>query len=408
MTRRCAGRRNGLRAIALLAVALHAVAMGAARQAGAAASEKPGETKVTEVRAAVGLPPTHPVVAEGWRTFEQVATSAPDSGLKFRLFINGAVLGASGGLEPLSQGDADLGLVVPARYPEQFPFTGYVTELALASENGMAAAAAMTEQVLLGCQPCADEFLGQGLVFLGTYSAPPYVLISRARIDTPASLKGRNVLTPGTIWDRWVASLGARPVHEPALGAAVSGVKPPAPDASIDVALALNQVNPAQGPHFLTPLHLGGYRGASPFTVNRSFWRALNVKQRAMLLEGAAAGIVAATEAYEEQARSVIASAADKGVTVVKPDAALDRLVRGMAEQDGERAAGVAREREGIVDADEILAQYRSLYAKYDGLFRTATGEDRVRILSREIYAKIDVGRFAAIPSTDEAEAKKK
>ena len=403
MTRRCAGRRTGLRTIVLLAVAI-----GAASHAGAAASEKAGEPKITEVRAAVGLPPTHPVVAEGWRAFEQVATAAPDSGLKFRLFINGAVLGASGGLEPLAQGDADLGLVVPARYPEQFPFTGYVTELALASENGMAAAAAMTEQILLGCQPCADEFLGQGLVFLGTYSAAPYVLISRTRIDTPASLKGRNVLTPGSIWDRWVASLGARPVHQPALGAAVSGVVPPVPDASIDVALALSQPNTPQGPRFVAQLPLGGYRGASPFTVNRSFWRALGTRQRALLLDGAAAGIVAATDAYEEQARRVIAGAAEKDVTVVTPDPALDRLVRSIAEQDGERAAGVAREREGIVDADEILAQYRSLYAKYDALFGTATGEDRVRILSREIYDKIDAGRFAAKPSTDEAEAKKK
>lgn len=408
MTRRCAGRRHGLRAIALFAVALHAVGMGAAPRAGAAAPEKAGDAKVTEVRAAVGLPSTHPVVAEGWRTFEQVATGAPDSGLKFRLFINGAVLGASGGLEPLAQGDADLGLVVPARYPEQFPFTGYVTELALASENGMAAAAAMTEQMLLGCQPCADEFLGQGLVFLGTYSAAPYVLISKTRIDTPAALKGRNVLTPGSIWDRWIASLGARPVHQAALGAAVSGVVPPVPDASIDVALSLNQPNTPQGPRFVTQLRLGGYRGASPFTVNRSFWRALSTRQRALLLDGAAAGIVAATDAYEEQARSAIAGAADKGVTVVTPDAALERLVRGIAEQDGERAAGVAREREGIVDADDILAQYRALYAKYDGLFRTATDEDRVRILSREIYDKIDAGRFAAIPSTEEAEAKKK
>jgi len=400
MNRRRAGLRNDL-----LSLILAAAAIAAVPPAGAASTSD----KITEARAAVGLPPTHPVVADGWRAFEEVATRDPDNGLKFRLFVNGAVLGASGGLEPLAQGDADLGLIVPARYPDQFPYTGYLTELALAGENGLAAAAAMTEQILLGCQPCADEFLGQGLVFLGTYSAAPYVLISKQKIDTPASLKGRNVRTPGSIWDRWMVSLGARPMHQAELGAAVSGVKPPAPDAAIDVALALTQTTAADGPRFLTPLGLGGYRGASPFTVNRDFWNALSSGQRRTLFDSAAAGIVAATGAYDRQARAVIAGAVDKGVTMVAPAPALQQMVRTIAEQDGARAAGVAREKEGIVDADEILAQYRLLYGKYDGLFRTAaTSDERVRILSREIYGKLDAAHYAAATSTDEAKAKKK
>ena len=61
------------------------------------------------------------------------------------------------------------------------------------------------------------------------------------------------------------------------------------------------------------------------------------------------------------------------------------------------------------VDAEDVLAQYRALYEKYVGFFRTELRpEERTKIISREIYAKLDAATYAAIPSTDEAEAKKK
>src|SRR3546814_18971325 len=103
--------------------------------------------------------------------------------------------------------------IAPSRFPEQFPFTGYLTQLALVGEDGLAAAAAMTELLLLHCPPCSDEFLGQNLVFLGTYSAAPYVLMSKQPIGAPPALQGRHIYAPGSLWDRWVADLGAYPVQ---------------------------------------------------------------------------------------------------------------------------------------------------------------------------------------------------
>src|SRR5690554_5639846 len=98
-----------------------------------------------EIRAAIGLPAGHPVVADGWAAFEEVATREIGSDLTFRLFVNGAVTGTAGGLQALAQGGADMGFVSPTRYPEQFPYVGFLTDLALLDEDGLAAAAAMTE-----------------------------------------------------------------------------------------------------------------------------------------------------------------------------------------------------------------------------------------------------------------------
>src|SRR3546814_19366694 len=106
-----------------------------------------------------------------------------------------------------------MGFIAPSRFPEQFPFTGYLTQLALVGDDGLAASAAMTELLLLHCPPCSDEFLGQNLVFLGTYSAGPYVLMSKQPSGAPPALQGLHVYAPGSLWDRWVAALGAYPVR---------------------------------------------------------------------------------------------------------------------------------------------------------------------------------------------------
>src|SRR3546814_7895089 len=110
-----------------------------------------------ESRAAVGLPPAHPVVEDGWRVFQEVATRDGGGDLSFRLFVNGALIGPSGGIEPLARGEADMGFIAPSRFPEQFPFTGYLTQLALVGDDGLAASAAMTELLLLHCPPCRSE-----------------------------------------------------------------------------------------------------------------------------------------------------------------------------------------------------------------------------------------------------------
>lgn len=386
-----------IRAFAFVAATAGGLLLAQPSAAQTAANSEP-----VEIRAAVGLPPTHPVVATGWRTFEETALRQTGNGLRFRIFVNGAVIGASGGLEPLAQGDADIGMVVPARYPDQFPFTGYLTELALCEENGLAAAAAMTEHLLLHCPPCAAEFLDQNLVFLGTYSAAPYLLMSKQPIDSRATMEGRKVRTPGSMWDRWTAALGAHPLQT------AEGGDGSRADAVIDVALALGIPATEDGLRFVTDLPFGGYRGASPFTVNRDFWTRLTPAQRGALFSAAAAGLVAATEAYADQAVSALAAAStDSGIGLVAADAELDGLVRGFAEQEGERAAVTARDREGIVDAADMLAVYRELYEKYANLLGAAQSpEQSADILMREIYANLDPGIYATAPAKDGGKVK--
>src|SRR5690606_21151085 len=173
------------------------------------------------------------------------------------------------------------------------------------------------------------------------------------------ALQGRQIHTPGSLWDRWVASLGAYPV-QPAEDPTHDVLGSGAAEGIIDVALALDKPSISGSAGSVTTVEMGAYRGGSPFTVNRSFWSDLTAQQRKALFTAAAAGMTAATRAYDARSGEALEAARQRGVTVAEPDPDLNKLVRGFAEQDGERLAAVAREREGIIDADELLGLYRT------------------------------------------------
>ena len=354
---------------------------------GIAAAHPAVATDATEVRVAVPLPAAHPVVSGGWHAFQEAAAADGRAGLKFRLFVNGAMIGWERTLKGLSQGEADMGFLAPADYPDEFPHAAFLTALSMSGRDGLAAAAAVTELVLLHCQPCRDEFARKNLVFLGTYSAAPYLLISKQPLTGARSLADRTVWTPGTLWDNWVREMGAAPLQDGR--DADMALSKGSADVVIDVAIALRQPQLAKQARVVTTLPLGAYRGASPFTANRDFWRQLSVAQRSALLAAAPVGLVAATAAYEQQAREAVEAARRSGVTVAAPDAELLAQADRFAEESAARVAANAEAYFGVGDAGRLLQTYRALYAKYSGLLEAAGDAPAMAaILAREAFAK--------------------
>ena len=98
------------------------------------------------------------------------------------------------------------------------------------------------------------------------------------------------------------------------------------------------------------------------------------------LRERTGAGMMECKKALTESNGDIDAAAeALRKSGLAKADKKADRVAaegRVAFAQDGNRAAAVAREREGIIDADELLARYRTTYAKYVTLFSAAGGAD--------------------------------
>lgn len=371
---------------------LTAAAMAAAvMPAGASETEKEGSGTV--VRAAVDLPVDHPVVADGWKAFVEAAEAEARGTLEFRLFVNGAVVGSTRSLEGLSRGEVDMGFIAPGSYPEHFPIATFLTDLSMIGEDGVAAAAAMTELILLHCPPCRDEYREQNVVFLGTYSSAPYVLIAKAPLADVGSLKMRRIWTPGSLWDRWVRDVGAFPAGSNI--APGEALETGAADAVVDTVLSLQDPKLWHSANAVVTVPLGAYRGASAFTVNRDYWAQLTDDQRAALLGAAPAGVVATTLSYAQQAAYVLDVSRERGLDVRAPEPSLVAAVDGFVEGDTMLSTEGARLAGGHDQAASLAQTYRALYGKYVALLDPLqAAAEKISVVGREVHGKLNPATF--------------
>ena len=201
----------------------------------------------------------HPVVTEGWAPM--AAAMQPDLDLQLRLI--GPRLGTPAALEALTRGAHQMGLLALSSYPQDFPYWALLGELFLVGGESLAAAAAITELVMLDCPPCQQNMARRKLVFLGTYGATPYVLIAPRPLTESHSLEGQILASPGSFWDRLTQHLGGSvglPEADPREALLAGRVT-----ALIDIPDALADPQLAKHALAVTKLPLGGYRGAGPF-----------------------------------------------------------------------------------------------------------------------------------------------
>jgi len=360
----------------------------------AATGTAPAAAEPTVVRVEVGVPVSHPVAAGGWKAFVDAATHDAKGSFDFRLFTDGVFAAGDQGISGLAQGKADMGFLALPSLPESFPYAALVSELGMIGDDALATAAAVTELFMLRCPSCSAQFRDHNLVFLGSYAASPYVLIGREPLATVESMRARRVLTPGSLWDRWSRSVGAEPVESVrGRGQALSRNMV---DAVIDIADALTEGDSEPAALTVTTPPLGSYTGASPFTVNRDFWRSLDAKRRAVLFGAAASGIVATTEAYAERGQAALAAAAEAGATVAEADPAMVAQAHAFVRADLPVAAAAAGEQLGIPDAAEVAALFRDLYGQW--VVRLGppvmTSEDAARAVWQHIFGRIDAATY--------------
>ncbi len=331
------------------------------------------------------LAPAHPVVAIGWTNLQKAL--APEIDLELRL--HGPRLGTPEALEALARGQHQAGIVPLASYPKAFPYWALLGEMFMVGRDPLAAAAAITELVMLECTLCQENLARQKLVFLGTYGAGEYGLIAPAPLRETRQFAGQVIATPGNLWDRVVARLGATPAG--AVQNPRSALAQGEATALIDVPSALRDPHLAGHAIAYTRLPLGGYRGASPLTINRNAWAELTGDQRQRVFAAAAASIVQITAAFRANEAAALAAASRQGVVVADGDQLLKDRIRNFAADDLTGLIATAEQRFGVADAGPFAERLKELFDKYATLLAPPTGEAAaIALLQSEIFDRLD------------------
>ncbi len=359
--------------------------------AGAAGADAATDAPVA--RAHVGYGADHPLVQSGWRAFAE-RLKQEQAGPAVDLFLNGPPPDDPAAIENLGRGDYAFGAAALPAFAQAFPYSALISELGLAGgDNELAAAAAATEILALDCPGCRGAFAAKRIVFLGGYSAARYVLLSRARANSPAAFRGLAALTPGGAWDRIIARLGGVVKEEYAdagdlfakgeIGAAIT--------------TPMELSNPDVWAHVRHALAapLGAYRGGGAFLASAGYWRSLSPAARRAVLNAVADGVVGAVWGFQNMADASLRAAAAHGLTIDAPTPELMEAIRAAVAADVALVAATAPERFGIVDAPAFLERFLLLYEKFAVLLSEARDVTAAaNVLRQEIFDRIDVARY--------------
>jgi TRAP-type C4-dicarboxylate transport system substrate-binding protein len=286
----------------------------------------------------------------------------------------------------------DGGYMVLNLFPGELPQAQLPIELAMLGRNSYAMAGAMSEYILT-CEPCIQERLAANMVPLGNASTGVYSILGTSPMTTEAELKGKKLRAAGGAWSRWAAAMGA-------VGVSLSGNE-------IFEAVSQGTINGAMNAaselsslrlidivtHVTTGMPGGTVHGLDLMSVNRDFWRGLTNEQRRAYMDAAALANAATTWKFAADVASNLKTAKEKGLTISEPSAETKTKSDQVIEADLANIAKIAAETHKIDGAEEKIARFKALVAKWEGLLpldREWTPEQIAEVYRAEIFSKLD------------------
>jgi len=360
--------------------------------AGIAAMFAAGSAQAAKtVRANAGVGPKHPMNAVSLPAMFKHVEEKTNGGLTFKHYTGGALLTLKATMNGLRDGIADLGVIVYSYHRGELRATQILADLSNLGKDTAVMAGVSTEFFLLKCPQCVAERHAQGIVSLAGYTSAPYVVISKRKITTLDDVKGRKIRTGGGSFGLWGQHVGATEVNIPVnemFDAFSAGVI----DAGVQTIGGLRSYGFWDPAKHVTDLKLGSFSAATLAAVGRDFWKGLTTEERAALLEGSMVAMAAHVEAYDEDVRSILGPAKEKGVEIHAPGADLQKATDEFDASSVGRAKKLAVEQHKVEGGEQLVDEFVALVDKWNKLIKPVRNDYAAiqALLKREIYDKID------------------
>lgn len=355
----------------------------------------------TKLRVATGFPPSS---APG--------LAAEDYSEALKKYSDGAISSKTYNMSLLSLGEtsagirdgiADVGYLISAYFPAEFPHYNMISELSMissgpdgATNQGLAYTAAVAEFTFQNCPKCIEEFAAQNHVFTGSAASTRYGLLCTEPTNTLADLKGKRLRVAGSQWSRWATDVGGAPVslkinevYEGLSQGVIDCVIISAPElinfSLIDVVNSVNMHAPG-----------GVYAGSALANVNRDKWMSLSKEERTAMLKAAAAFSASVAWRYSQDEAKGLQAAADKGIHIAEADGSLTNATDAFVTKDAVTIAEFYKDKYGIDNAAELIEEFRPVVDKWFELTANVKSMEELETLMwDEIYSKVDVETYA-------------
>jgi TRAP-type C4-dicarboxylate transport system substrate-binding protein len=255
--------------------------------------------------------------------------------------------------------------------------------------------AALTEYTV-NCASCQTEMSNFGIVFLGSGSSDPYVLLTTKPVASAGDMSGLRLRSGGAPFSRWAENFGAVPVSI-GVGETFEAMSQGTIDgsmASIGDLLSFRLVDLVKN---VTAVPLGTYFATSNFATAKASWADMSVDERTALLRAANRANANFTERWGYEFPGIAAQAArDAGIEFGEADAAFVEASTEFAVGDRDTAAKIAAERFGMTDAADRVAEFVALVEKWEKI-SDEVNHDRDAMAQRvwdEVWSKVDLSTY--------------
>jgi TRAP-type transport system periplasmic protein len=347
-----------------------------------------------DLRIASGAPPPHPATSH---LYTGLMTYLPETsgGTMTATMLGPEVVSLGQMKDALLTGLVDVGNLLPLYFPAELPNFALAGELSLSGTDPHAMGAALTDYTV-NCTSCQEEMSTFGVVYLGSGSSDPYVLLTKTPVATAADVAGLRLRSGGAPFSRWAEHFGAVPVSI-GVGETFEAMSQGTIDgsiASVGDLLSFRLVDLAK---HVTAVPLGTYFSTSNFATAKNTWSQLSVEEREALLRAANRANADFTNRWGYEFPEIArAAAAEAGIALGEADPAFVEASQALIAADRETAAAISVERFGMTDAADRVSEFIALVAKWEAI-SAEVNHDPAAIADRvwdEVWSKVDLARY--------------
>ena len=345
-----------------------------------------------EINASIWLPASHPLTAVGYVDWAKAIEERSGGDLKINVFTGAALLPPQAHLTGVRDGVAELGYHAGTYTPADMQEDNVIAMLGIGMTNSLATALASTDFFVTDPEMQA-LYARNGIVYLGGYSTPGYILICTERVASIADLAGKKIRMPGAVHAKWAKSVGAVPVSVPS-SEMFTGLEKGQLDCAANAANDLKNRSLWDVAKHVSAVDLGRYFAGWQYGMNAAKWASLSAEHRRLLLDTIAEYIVKTTNAYEAEAAVGFAEAPSHGVEIAQPDAELRAAITEFARTTAvELGVETGRDKFGIVDPKGLIDRFKASLDKWNTLLAGADSADEaavIALLKSEVFDRVD------------------
>lgn len=344
-----------------------------------------------QITSSVWFPDTHPIARQGYLEFAKTLEAVTEGDLTMQVYTGTAVLPPVAHLSGLVDGIVDMTYHAGTYTPSDLPEDNTIASVAISLSDSMAATLAVGEFYLTDPDMQA-MFERLGIVFLGSYATPQYVLMCAKEVTNLDDIRGKKLRMPSPMHASWAESVGAVPVNVPS-SEMFSGLEKGQIDCAINSANDMKARSLWDVAKYTTMLELGPYYAGWLHAMSANAWQDLSVEHRQVLLDVIPDVVVDTTLAQAEAADEAVAEAPEHNVTVIKPSDDLSQSVTDFISAEMDALSIATGKTLNVQDPEALVGRFQKTYEKWEARLAELPENDPEAIkemFRREVYQKID------------------